>query len=310
MRNQIQHDKQFPFPIEDVEKAYKNVQDFLKLILNKVYNLKYENLSLLDLIHDEDLKINLGKSKDLWEQDDKSNAMFNIKNSFDNAMYKYIYPIFSQQYVDIDLIKIGPIEPYEIKFSLIRSIESSIISSIGIDVIKWQAFKDIMKYIPGEYIVDYRGGPVFRDNENFESDQMTFCFDFVLDAIVIMQEKGRIAKLKDIHRYFSSHNLPDFTHVTFNKLPVPFNSRCYTHIGLDSHNEVYGFETDNIDVVSMFKQLSIGDEIEIDSRMVCCSGKSISVLTNDPPRWRIVIGTKNIPTVTESSEEVNDPSAD
>lgn len=294
MRNQIQHDRMLQF--NEVEIFHDRIENLFKEILKIVFSLDYETLDIEDFIEDTTIKIMVKSSKNNWESGKKNQAIANLRDAFDNAKRNYLYKLFFRSYMNLDNLMVkrdveGNMD-YRMLYTFKHIIESSTLSSLGIDVIKYETYEDLIDYLPKEFHADYMGGGVMYEDEEYTKEQYIFIQNFVIDAINIMQEKKAIDGIKLLHKKPREWKgniayKPSSTKINLKGRTFEIEGKnAYISTGLVPFEMNYGFEVTKKEEIKHIKSLKIGDSADDNDTI---TGIYYYIITNKPHRWHVCI---------------------
>lgn len=305
MRNHIQHEK--PILFSDVEEFYDLVEEFFKIQIKVLFNLDYDNIDIINLIKSEELQIFIRDACVEWTRDNMR-AMSLLRDAFDNAKREYLYELFTWEYINIDTLSLYNSIDYEVKNMLLNNIEYTLLSSLGIDLVELNSYKDIIDYIPENYRSEYHGGrKVMFEDENYEYDQFIFAKNFVINSIIKMQEKDQINRISSIHKkehkFFS--NMKD-RKWTLNGNEIRENEYSFMSGGFKRNEIIHGFEIDEMQI-DFFRSVK-KDSILLDQHYIKESGNyiltlqgkvkvndiKIEIMTHNPKRWKVIIALENM----------------
>lgn len=205
-RVSLKHHGNYPSKF-DIEYFCETAKKFLSDNCSFIFNQKFEEISLVNLIPSEEVQNLLNEAIDALA-DDKYESLKNISIAFTKVLSEYELKLMTkygsfnnefskgfhsyQQYYTGNEIPIG-----EIQNKLNRIVDSLLILSLGLDYNKYIKFKIISFNViqtsgggchvaPQDRIESYLGK---RIDETYSIDDIQFCLDFVIESSLIIYSK-------------------------------------------------------------------------------------------------------------------------
>lgn len=207
-RVSIKHKSQFPSK-GDIDISRINVTDFFEQNTKIQFEIDFENVSLLDLINYDDVKIDLKKAQKFLEEKKFEKSLLNTKIAFDKLIYSYesnkkhvwyknIFEIgtkINKRYYLFDTSKDrAKTEWFEGLTETTNKIREVVkLTSLGIDFKRYSVFQFITPKIYRTMTGEYEFTPSFTGKVNDQNIKMNkenclFCIDFVIDCAIKLQE--------------------------------------------------------------------------------------------------------------------------
>lgn len=303
MRNMIQHGQ--VFPPEEVEKRNNLVYKFISKISDKFLLVKFEHVSLAELIENEEIKKIVADAEKYKE---KNRMMFVVKlrDAFDLAClfeeqkyYRSLSSVIGMKIDNVDKDFTYLLDEYEKNFRIL---------ALGINFKEYTQYENILSYVPHEYQIDWRGNSVLQGD--FSDEQINFVYNFVVNSIIDFQsinyldDRANLVKITDTYKYYDSYDgqeLPnDSAKLDLTGMAYIFSNQNETSYNAEkqyiTHNSYLNFPkfVPGQIVVHECKRWKNGVLTYRAKRKLKIIGLKFRAVRNDPGIWEYIIGYEEV----------------
>jgi len=169
IRTDVQHWGRTPFSLDSVKEFDEQTHGFVQTILNTVYGLKYEELSLSSLIKDKKIRAPLNEAEKYIANEEWKEAITKVSVAFAHAEAK----AQKKRYLPtVPIIRIG-LEDVDERVGIL---------ALGLDIEEYKRFKKstpvVMFPLREEPVIQWIG------EFDFTRESTLFCFNFALNSIL------------------------------------------------------------------------------------------------------------------------------
>ena len=207
-RRELKHNGIIPDELE-IESARVNVTEFFQENTPIAFNLRFSEISLIDLVQWKEVKNKLREAENLFEEGKKEDAINNIAIGFRILIDDYeirrrdqygrnlfgfsrFFPITFGLKIDRELKDL-----FDRVFDSVKSLQNIVkILALGIDYQKFERFQSITPSIYGNPEQGYLVRE-FNDSRTIPTeDEFQFCINFVIESAMTLQD-SRLIKNTD-----------------------------------------------------------------------------------------------------------------
>lgn len=201
-RVSLKHKGLYP-NLDDIERFRVNTQIFFEENFPIVFEIQFDEISLLDFIQDEEVKVILKDAQDFFENEQYKEALECIGIAFYVLLenYKESKRTYGKSPFDVgeDLAHIGHFFSYDEDWDSRKVIETvKIMQAIlkplifNLDYrkyIKFRMFTPDNIFIGGSHYGKYNFiWLADREKLNFKKEQVEYCFNFVIESAITLQQ--------------------------------------------------------------------------------------------------------------------------
>ena len=294
VRNLVQHG--VISPSADLEHFLNITQKFFGIVLKDIFGISFEELKISVLIKDERVKEFIKVSENKIDSEDWLESIVASRNAFENEYFERI------KHSDISIAlypsQVLEMETQEIAhFGFETIIQELELANLGINNPEFRRFKEYVHHIPLEYCAVGTPGCSVMQRHWLKEDAI-YCYNFVANTILRWQawDKEKLYPLKPFENYKFNETIAgiNISKELEGGCLYAYPNEQYLHLFYTTENIKSRFEKLKKEKYYKHRTTTYLNNKKTLTQETSISflGKHISLITNEPARWGIIIWYK------------------
>ena len=183
MRNLVQHG--VTWSCNEIGKYINDGEKFFEKVLIIIFGIERNEISYSSIIKNEIIKKNLLEAEDKIKNKKYLEAIVACRNAFEYA--NFIYNDYSSIRINRAPALAELKNNTEFVYYYLKALDEKCnVGLLGIDITKYERFKEYISYIPFEYLADKRVGYKVLRRE-LELEDAKFCYSFVTESVLKLE---------------------------------------------------------------------------------------------------------------------------